>query len=351
MKILLLGGTGSMGKALVEILSNTEHEVYVTSRSERKSHGNIQYVLGNAKDVEFVKTLLHQGFDVLVDFMIYTTEEFSSRVDILLSAGHYVYLSSARVYADSKSPITEESPRLLDVCDDTKYLTSDEYALAKARQENLLRESSNKNYTIIRPYITYNSNRLQLGVYEKEQWLYRALQKKTVVFSRDIADCYTSLTAAEDVAMCIYKVITDSRTLGEAFHFVAPFALKWSEVLDIYAEAYQETIGCKLKVKYVDSASSLYDIIWKTQVEKDRLYNRIFDSSKADTFFGKIDYVAPEEGLKKAFTSFVNGNREFLPMKFLSEIKMDKISGEISNMYKVGGIGLQLEYFKKRFFE
>ncbi len=69
------------------------------------------------------------------------------------------------------------SPRLVDVCTDPEYLSIDEYGMAKGREENLLRETGRTNWTIIRPYITYNSNRIQLGVYEKENWLRRALLK------------------------------------------------------------------------------------------------------------------------------------------------------------------------------
>lgn len=56
----------------------------------------------------------------------------------------------------------------------TKILSIDEYAITKAHQENLLINSKNKNWTIIRPYITYSEQRLQLGTFEKEDWLYRA---------------------------------------------------------------------------------------------------------------------------------------------------------------------------------
>ena len=66
--------------------------------------------------------------------------------------------------------------RLLDVSHDSIYLKTDEYALAKARQEDILRKSGKNNWTIIRPYITYSESRLQLGVLEKEAWLYRALK-------------------------------------------------------------------------------------------------------------------------------------------------------------------------------
>lgn len=50
-------------------------------------------------------------------------------------------MSSSRVYADSQTPITENSPRLLDVYKEEEYLKTDEYALSKARQEDILHRS------------------------------------------------------------------------------------------------------------------------------------------------------------------------------------------------------------------
>ena len=93
-----------------------------------------------------------------------------------------------------KTPITENSPRLLDVVHDIEYLKTDEYALSKARQEDILRKNRNNNWTIIRPYITYSGQRLQLGIYEKEQWLYRALQNKPIVFPEELRNNLTTLT-------------------------------------------------------------------------------------------------------------------------------------------------------------
>ena len=53
-------------------------------------------------------------------------------------------------------------------------------------EENLLFNSEKNNFTIIRPTITYNTQRLQLGVLEKENWLYRALHGRAIVFSDDV---------------------------------------------------------------------------------------------------------------------------------------------------------------------
>lgn len=50
------------------------------------------------------------------------------------------YFSSARVYANS-DVLTEDSQRLLDSNIDLQYVQSDEYAIAKAKQEDILRNS------------------------------------------------------------------------------------------------------------------------------------------------------------------------------------------------------------------
>src|SRR5690554_77505 len=117
MKILILGGTGAMGIHLVELLKNTDNNIVITSRIDRKSnYDNIKYVVGNAKDNVFLSKLLIEDWDVIIDFMVYITKDFEKRVNILLdSTSQYIFLSSSRVYAESNEPIKESSSRLLDV--------------------------------------------------------------------------------------------------------------------------------------------------------------------------------------------------------------------------------------------
>lgn len=188
MNILILGGTGSIGQALTELLKNTAWNVYVTTRTKRENVQNITFLQGNAHDEKFLaECVTKRHWNVIVDFMAYSTQEFSKKVELFLeSTNQYFFLSSSRVYAASNEPLTEDSPRLLDVCTDEMYLATDEYALAKARQENILLTTNKKNWTIIRPYKTYNNNRLQLGMYEKEEWLYRLMMGKTLVFPTEL---------------------------------------------------------------------------------------------------------------------------------------------------------------------
>ena len=156
----------------------------------------------------FLEQLLEERWDAIIDFMTYGTDEFGSRLEGLLKATHhYLFLSSARVYAEVEGELLEHSPRLCEVSSDPVFLESAEYAMEKARQEDLLRSASRKNWTIIRPYITYGEKRLQLGTLEKESWLYRALHGRSIVFPKELAARQTTLTYGYDVASIVLNCL------------------------------------------------------------------------------------------------------------------------------------------------
>ena len=139
-KILLLGGTGAMGLALENLMRGGHYEVYITSRSKHKSYGNIHYVELNGLDYDAVNEYVKdKHFLAVFDFMLYLSLKNFKRSLTLLSnhTDQYFFFSSSRVYAESDN-ITEESPRLLDTCKDTEYLATNEYALAKAREEDII---------------------------------------------------------------------------------------------------------------------------------------------------------------------------------------------------------------------
>ena len=100
--------------------------------------------------------------------------------------------------------------------------------------ENILFESKNNNYTIIRPYISYSDYRLQLGVFEKEKWLIRAIQDNTIVVSADILLHRTTMTYAKDVANRIACIVGCSKSRGEIYNIANNKSCTWREILDQY---------------------------------------------------------------------------------------------------------------------
>lgn len=351
MNILVLGGTGAMGTHLVEILAKNGMKVTVTSRRRRQNTKNVSYVEGNAHNQHFLNEVLKSDvWDAIVDFMAYSTEEYKERIHVLLnSTKQLVYLSSARVYAQSSSPLTEQSPRLLDICKDDGYLSTDEYALAKARQENLLFDCGKKNWTIIRPYVTFDENRLQLSCEEKESWLYRALHGRTIVVSEDILNRITTFTYGGDVARGIAAIIGNENALGETFHITNNNKYTWKVIFDWYLNAIEKFSGKRPEV-LVTPEYKVYYGGTPRQVQYDRLYDRIFDNSKISQYCDVNSFMKPKECIELCLNKFLT-NPIWHSINIIHEALKDRDTKEwmgIEEFSHIGGWQNILRYYAYR---
>jgi nucleoside-diphosphate-sugar epimerase len=349
MEVLVLGGTGAMGVHLVRMLSENCIETTVTSRRSIENSEYVRYIQGDAKNIEFLQILLSEDWDVIVDFMVYSTSTFEQRVKTLLaSTSQYLFLSSSRVYADSKKAIKESSPRLLNVIEDEKYLSTDEYALTKARQEDILKKSGKFNWTIIRPYITYSEIRLQLGVLEKEEWLYRALQGKTIVFSNDVFTKKTTLTYGLDVSKGIMATIGNSEALGQFFHITGDESYKWSEILSCYLDVLEKHLGYRPKYLLQNSDKILDVKSAKYQVKYDRLYNRSFNNLKIKQYLNTETFTKTRDGLVKCLEEFLKTS-EFKPINWRNEALKDRQTKEFTKLKEIPKIKQKVKYIIYRY--
>lgn len=353
MKILVLGGTGAMGVPVVQILAERRNEVYVTTRRNKTSSiKNVKFIRGDAHNLDFVKDLVREEFDTVIDFMVYPSSDFPKYCELYLkNTKQYMFLSSSRVYANSKGKkLTENSPRLLDVTIDEEYLKTDEYALAKAREEDFLRSSGYSNFTVIRPYITYYNNRLQLGIYEKETWLQRALDGKKIVFSNNIASKLTTLTYGYDVSLRIADLVGNEKALGQFYHITTEESIKWHDVLNCYLDTLEEQFGKRPEVCMIDQCDPLFEKISHYQIHCDREYDRVFSNHKIqkDTE-EKIEFIKVREGLKRSLKEFLVGKRQFTYRSWRAEAVFDRITGDRTSLLKIPTLKNKLKYFLFRY--
>lgn len=350
MDILVLGGTGAMGIPLVEKLALQDNIIYVTSRSKRNSTKNIKYIQGNATQKAFIEQVLEmKQWDAIVDFMVHSEENLKSLLPKFLSNTHqYIFISSARVYAQSDAPISEKTPRLLNVSTDMEYLKTNEYALAKAREEDLLLNSGKKNFTIIRPSITYNTERLQLGVLEKENWLYRALKGRSIVFSEDINNKLTAMTFGQDVSIGITSIIGQQKALGETFHITYPVSLPWSEILSIYLNVLRKHLGKEIPIVMTEKSTNLRFQWRKYQVIYCRYFNRTFDNSKIAQFCDLSNFTSPKKGLIDCLENFLK-NPKFENIQWDIEALNDKEAKEYTPLSEIPSLSNKLTYIYYRY--
>lgn len=334
-KVLLLGGTGAMGVYLAPRLLEHGHEVHITSRTNRTSnHELCRYIFGDGRNSDFFDQITKEHvYDAIVDFMIYGSEEFAQRRDQLLSrTGHYLYLSSYRVFSDTgMEPITEKSPRLLDVTRDKEYLATDEYALAKARQEDSLKASKYGNWTILRPCITYSRNRFQFGTLEANSICFRALQGIPVIMAHEMLGKVTTMTWAGDVATLIARLMLRKESMSDDFNVVTSEHRTWREIGAIYRDA----IG----LTFEESDLATYEGVvgGKYQIRYDRMFNRLLDNRKVlqATGMQQSEFMPITEGLRNELMQF-RENPEYASLNFSLQARMDKALGTSIQLSGVG---------------
>ena len=345
-RILVTGATGAMGAPLIRILSEIPNtEVYATSRSQRQSE-KIHWLIGDAmNDVFFKESLEKNRFDAIVDFMNYKTAKFSERYDFILQhTSHYLFTSSARVYAQSDHVIKEESPRILDVCKDAEYLSKDSYALEKARQEDILFRSGYKNWTVFRPSLTYNDRRLQFTIFELSEWIYRVLDGNSIIFPSEMRDIVTTMTHGRDVAAIISRLILNSNAYGEAFNINGGGHLTWGEVLDVYQGAIEKSMGRKAKICEVNGIEQITKHLNRyDQYRLARGISRVFTNEKVEAAIGGFEYIPMNMGLAQCLQTYLQ-TPDAISLPFRTAAYYDSLAGEITPLRRVGSVKHKIGY-------
>jgi len=303
-KALVLGGTGAMGVYLVPELAAMGYEVKVVSFDDIASGDpRVSYVKADAKNLECLKGLLKGGFDVIVDFMIYSTEEFKEKHELLLgSAAHYIFLSSYRVYSGGV-PVTEETPRLLDVSKDKAFLATEDYSLYKARQEDILQATKHGEWTIVRPAITYSKRRFQLVTLEAPVHVARALKGLPLVLPKEVLSVQATMSWAGDVAKMMAWLLLNPAAFRESYTLATAEHRSWGEV----AEYYRELIGLEYEAVDTEEYLKIFGSSdgARYQLAYDRMFDRVVDNSKVlkATGLRQEDFMPLRKGLEKELSA------------------------------------------------
>lgn len=351
-RILVLGATGAMGIPLIDYLSaNPEYLVYATSRKKQNST-KINWIQGNGQDHSWVKQLLEDThFDAIVDFLNYSTDSFKERYEFYLShTDHYVFLSSARVYAVTEDIIDETFPRILDVCQEQDYLSGDTYDLAKARSEDLLLNSSYTNYTIVRPSLTYNSSRLQFCIFELNEWIYRVLDGNSIIFPKQLEGVYTTMTHGKDVAHAISKLLFLPESFGEVFNINGGGCSTWGDILKIYCKAIERSTNKTVNVCEVDNVEKIAtDLGRYYQFKYARGISRRFSNDKLESVIGSIEWLPIEQGLTECIQQFIENGANINRPDFRKVAYFDRLAHELTPLRRFSSLKAKVGYGLCRF--
>ena len=177
MKILLIGGTGTISSAITRQLAEGGHELWLLNRGNRKNEvpANVRQVICDINDeAEVMRQTGAEVFDAVCEFIGFLPSQVER--DIRLFTGRtrqYVYISSASAYnKPAASHVITEGTTLAN-----PYW---EYSRNKIACEELLMRTYREAgfpVTIVRPSHTYCGRGVPVSVHGPKggfcPWLYR----------------------------------------------------------------------------------------------------------------------------------------------------------------------------------
>ena len=304
-RVLLIGGCGSMGSYLIPQLLELKYQVDVATNVPGDLEApNLRYLITDARDLKNLAELLANRYDGVIDFLDYNRMDYRKRHRLFLEkCGHYLYLSSYRVYYEAKGLTCEESPLQKDVHPDEEFRNSGDYSIYKAQNEETLRNSGFGNWTIVRPSIVFS--RLSLPLVSLGAWAIwnRAMDHRPTL----IPDCSLGVAATAtwsgDLAKLFAGVLFNPKCFGKTYTFATSEYHTWGE----WAGFYRRLIGLET---WTVGLSEFEDIYWNRaqwavwQLHYDRLFDRRMDNSKVlrDTGLAASDMTPVEKALEYEFS-------------------------------------------------
>lgn len=280
MKILLIGGTGTISMAITRLLAKQGHEVFLLNRGSRTNElpPDVRVIPCDiSSESEAAKALAGLTFDTVGEFIGFVPEQI--RRDIRLFSGRtkqYIYISSASAYQKPLSDcrITESTPLA------NPYW---QYSRDKIACEELLMQEYRENgfpVTIVRPSHTYDERSVPLGVHGRcgsFQVVKRIMEGKPVIIHGDGTSLWT-ITHHSDFAKAYAGLVGNLHAIGQAYHITSDESVTWDQIYQIIAD----TLGVPLHAVHIPSeflaAVSDYDLTGS--LIGDKANTVIFDNSK-----------------------------------------------------------------------
>lgn len=154
MRILVLGGTRFLGRALVDEAVGRGYDVTTFSRG-RSGHPRpgAEALLGDRTSAGDLRKLAGREWDAVIDTSVLAPVHVAASARLLAgSVGHYTYISSASVYAAwPRDAASEESPVLGCPADAAGTAETLGYGELKAGAERAVGESFPGRHLIVRP--------------------------------------------------------------------------------------------------------------------------------------------------------------------------------------------------------
>ncbi|MCD8327197.1 MAG: NAD-dependent epimerase/dehydratase family protein [Lachnospiraceae bacterium] len=252
MKVLLIGGTGVISKAISRRLLEEGHELWMINRGKRlegiPKGAHLLCADINYEEEKVTQMLGDQTFDVVADFIAFVPQQLERDHRLFAKrTKQFIYISSASAYQKPASDfrINEGTPLANPYWQYSRNkISGEELMMRYYREEGF-------PVTIVRPSHTYNEEKVPVCVHgPKGSWqvVKRMIEEKAVIIPGDGSSLWT-LTWNDDFAKGFIGLMGNAHAIGEAVQITSDEVLTWNQIYQVIADA----LGVELKPYYVAS--------------------------------------------------------------------------------------------------
>lgn len=280
MKVLFIGGTGTISMAISRLLLSQGHTLYLLNRGNRNTglSGNLIELKADINDEAAVSDLIRDlDFDVVADFIAFVPEQLKRDYRLFgRKTRQFIYISSASAYQKPLSDyrVSEGTPLSNPYWEYSRNkIAGEDYLMRLYREEGF-------PVTIIRPSHTYDERSVPLGVHGKNgsySVIQRMQEGRPVIIHGDGTSLWT-LTHNSDFARAFVGLMGNVHAIGEAVQITSDESLTWNQIYGIIADA----LGVKLNAVHVSSEflDACGDYDFAGSLLGDKANTVVFDNGK-----------------------------------------------------------------------
>ena len=313
MKILVLGGTGTISRYIVNSLAQMGHDLILLNHHEKAcySFSNVKVELCDRKNYpSFIDTCRRVGpFDCVYDMITFTPDEARSSVEAFRNnTKQLIFCSTVDVYTKTGAhyPVKEGM--------ETKPFESFPYAFMKKQCENIFMDAHMRGdfqTTILRPAHTYSEgspkSHLLFNVFQTAagaSYLLDRIKKGKPIILHGNGMSVWSITHGSDTASAFVGALCNEKAYGKAYTVAGDECMCYRKYFDAVAE---EMHAPAIRFVFIPM-----DLLLKLEPEKARLcgenfmYNNVFDNAAAKEDLGMTSNVSWHEGIRRSLDFFEN---------------------------------------------
>lgn len=287
MKILVLGGTGVLSRAVSVVGRRFGHDVTILTDGKGRlsvPDGMANHIIADREDKSDLSSALSRDgeyWDLVIDCVCYTDRHASAIVDLLKGrVGHLITISTAIVYDESQPlPFNEETSLVefdsIGVYEKNKILM----------ERELLRRSSEINITILRPP-TILGQGSELGIiplHNRDVYLIPYIRAGFPVYLANGGFQKVNVAYNYDIARVIFRLGMREKAFGKIFNVANPAAIEARDHFQLVADI----LGEHLSVENVPSS-----IVQRANWGWSRtIPERIYDVSALSNLIGEFNWT------------------------------------------------------------